>query len=259
MGQRGRHGGWSLGALLALAALVAPLSAEARATQDVPVTQVHSIAQSYLPGVLLPTAFPRSITAVDIGGAGRIGTGPPPAHQLTYHAPPVSAFQLGIWKGARKAAVVAGLIAHDGAHGSTKPFRAGRFAGTLEIQDNVFTKPHSWVASYVWQTGAFTYLVMVQERPGGKAIQAWRRSRRSPRSRPEHASRLEDRRLHVRGFSAVIRPVEVARPPGCKALHQHPPIEGVTQPDPCRFVTRATPTCGRAGGPIQRSTTRAEE
>jgi hypothetical protein len=153
-----------------LAALVAPLSAAARTTQDVPVAQVHALAQSYFPGALLPTKFPASITAVNIGIGGRIGSGPPPTHLLTYHAPTVSAFQLAIWKGAKKAAVVAGLLEHDGAHGSTKAFRAGRFAGTLEIQDNVFTKPRSWVASYVWQVSGFTYLVMVRESPGGKAL-----------------------------------------------------------------------------------------
>jgi hypothetical protein len=156
--------------LLLLVALVVPVAAEARSAQDVPVAQVHTLAQSYLPGALLPTRFPASITAVNIGIGGRIGSGPPPAHLLTYHAPTVSGFQLALWKGARKAAVVAGLLKHDGAHGSTKAFRAGRFAGTLEIQDNVFTKPRSWVASYVWQAGGYTYLMMVREKPGGKAI-----------------------------------------------------------------------------------------
>jgi hypothetical protein len=156
--------------LLLLAAVATPVGAEARATQDVPVAQVHALAQSYLPGALLPTRFPASVTAVNIGTGGRIGSGPPPNHLLTYHSPTVSAFQLAIWQGARKAAVVAGLLKHDAAHGSTKAFRAGRFAGTLEIQDNRFTKPPSWIASYVWQAGGFTYLMMVREKPGGKAI-----------------------------------------------------------------------------------------
>jgi hypothetical protein len=156
--------------LIALVTFAVPVAAEARIGSDVPVSQIHGLAKSYLPGALLPTRFPASITTVNVGMGSGIGGGPPPARLLTYHSRTVSAFQLAIWKGARKASVVAGLLKHDGAHGSARAFTAGRFVGTLEIQDNVFTKPRSWVASYVWQAGGYTYLVMVRERPGGKTI-----------------------------------------------------------------------------------------
>jgi hypothetical protein len=153
-----RHGIVLVVAVASLA-YVAATATSAKALL-IPISQIHSVAQTYEPGVYLPTAFPKSINKVDVGGATGIGNGPAPAHFLEYIAGSRSAFQLGIWRGNRAAAVVKGLLFHDGSHGSTRAFTAGRFKGTLEIQGGVSTSPVS-VASYVWQGGGFTYLLAV--------------------------------------------------------------------------------------------------
>ena len=148
--------------LLAAAACVsyvAATAAPAKALQ-VPISQIHALAQTFEPGVYLPTAFPRSITKVDVGAASGIGNGPAPAHFLEYFAGSRSAFQLGIWRGSKAAAVVKGLLFHDGSHATKRAFIAGRFRGTLEIQNGVASSPVS-VASYVWQGGGYTYMLAV--------------------------------------------------------------------------------------------------
>ena len=129
---------------------------------------MHALAQTYEPGVLLPTVFPRSITKVDIGGAGGIGNGPAPSHFLAYHAATKGAFQLGIWRGSRQTAVLKGLSFHDGVRGATRPFTAGRFKGIRETQA-AFTAGKPNVVSYVWQGGGFTYMLVFLSKPGTTA------------------------------------------------------------------------------------------
>lgn len=148
-----------------LAALVVVASA---AAFDVPVGQLRALAQTYEPGVLLPTVLPRTVTKVDIGGATGIGNGPAPSHFLEYHAATKSAFQLGIWRGDRSAAVIRGLLFHDGTRGATKPFTAGRFKGTSETQ-SAFTAGKPNVVSYVWKGGGFTYMLVFLSKPGTTA------------------------------------------------------------------------------------------
>jgi len=148
--------------LLAATAAVSYTAATASPASalEVPISAIHALAQTFEPGVYLPTAFPRSINKVDVGGASGIGNGPAPAHFLEYFAGSRGAFQLGIWRGSKAAAVVRGLLFHDGSHASKRTFTAGRFKGTLEIQNGVASAPVS-VASYVWQGGGFTYLLVV--------------------------------------------------------------------------------------------------
>jgi hypothetical protein len=153
------------GPLVVAAGLAALALAAPALALDVPVGQIHALAQGYEPGVLLPTVFPKSITMVDVGAGSGIGNGPPPAHFLAYHTPTREAFQMGIWRGGKRAAVVAGLRFHDGSHGSTRAFTAGRFSGTVEIQRPVSaSKPN--VVSYVWQSGGYTYMLAYLSKPG---------------------------------------------------------------------------------------------
>jgi len=157
-------------ALALLVTLTGAATAGAVTAQDIPVSALRSIADSYSPGVRLPTVFPKSVTAVNVGFTSGIGGGPPPRYQLTYHTSTVSVFQLAVWPGDKKAAVLKGLVKHDGAHGSSRAFRAGSIAGTLEVQNNTFTKPKMWIASYVWFSSGFTYALMVREKPGGQPL-----------------------------------------------------------------------------------------
>src|SRR5213080_1490421 len=101
--------------LLAATAAVSYTAATASPASalEVPISAIHALAQTFEPGVYLPTAFPRSINKVDVGGASGIGNGPAPAHFLEYFAGSHGAFQLGIWRGSKAAAVVRGLLFHD--------------------------------------------------------------------------------------------------------------------------------------------------
>ena len=135
------------------------------AALDVPVGQLRALAQTYEPGVFLPTVFPRTVTKVDIGAATGIGNGPAPSHFLEYHAAAKGAFQLGVWRGDRFAAVVKGLLFHDGTRGATRPFTAGRFKGTRETQ-TAFTAGKPNVVSYVWKGGGFTYMLVFLAKSG---------------------------------------------------------------------------------------------
>jgi hypothetical protein len=155
--------------LVAAAGLAALALAAPALALNVPIGQIHTLAQTYEPGVFLPTVFPKSITMVDVGAASGIGNGPPPAHFLAYHTPTREAFQMGIWRGGKRAAVVAGLRFHDGAHGSMRPFTAGRFSGTVEVQTVSAGKPT--VVSYVWQGGGYTYMLVYLSKPGTTTAQ----------------------------------------------------------------------------------------
>lgn len=137
---------------------------------DVPVSQLRALAQSYEPGVLLPTVLPRGVTKVDVGAASGIGNGPAPNHFLGYHTPTKEAFQLGVWRGNTRAAVVKGLLFHDGTRGAAKPFRAGRFSGTMETQ-TAFTAGKPNVVSYCWTGGGYTYLLVYLAKPGTTTAQ----------------------------------------------------------------------------------------
>jgi hypothetical protein len=153
---------------LVVALAVTLAVASSAAALDVPIGALRALAQTYEPGVFLPTVLPRSVTKVDIGGATGIGNGPAPSHFLEYHAPTKGAFQLGIWRGDRFAAVVKGLLFHDGTRGSTRAFTAGRFKGTRETQ-SAFTAGKPNVVSYVWKGGGFTYMLVFFAKPGTTA------------------------------------------------------------------------------------------
>ena len=156
----------ALGALIVLALALA----SAAAAFDVPIAQLRNLAQTYEPGVFLPTALPRTVTKVDIGAATGIGNGPAPNHFLEYHTGAGRiAFQLGIWRGDRRAAIVKGLRFHDGIHGKTRAFTAGRFTGTMETQ-LAFTSGKPNVVSYVWKV-AGSYLLVVLAKPGTTTAQ----------------------------------------------------------------------------------------
>ncbi len=110
---------------IVLASVAALAAASSAAALDVPVSQLRALAQTYEPGVFLPTVFPRSIVKVDVGAASGIGNGPAPSHFLEYHAAAKGAFQLGVWRGDRAAAVLKGLAFHDGTRGATRALRRG--------------------------------------------------------------------------------------------------------------------------------------
>ena len=158
----------SLFVIFVVACVSAP-SAFPRASQDVPIGQLRALAQSYAPGARLPTRLPPGVTAAAIGIASRIDRSTPaPQYHLTFHSPTKSAFQYDFWAGRVAPTIVAALLRHDGTRGFKTSFRAGRYSGTLEIQKNELAK--LWIASYVWQYGAHTYLLMVQERVGGTPL-----------------------------------------------------------------------------------------
>jgi hypothetical protein len=77
-----------------------------------------------------------------------------------------AAFQLAIYDGRVADAVVLALLRHDGKAGSTTPFKAGKFAGTRERQHDPRFKV-GWVDSYAWQSGKYTYLLMLHYLEGG--------------------------------------------------------------------------------------------
>jgi hypothetical protein len=155
--------------VVSFVACLAASSAFPRADQDVPIGQLRGLAQSYAPGARLPTKLPPGVTAVDVGIASGVNrTMPRPLYHLTFHSPTKSAFQYDFWAGHVKGGIVAALLKHDGTRGSKTTFRAGKYSGTLEIQKNDLAK--LWIASYVWEYGAHTYMLAVQERVGGTPL-----------------------------------------------------------------------------------------
>jgi hypothetical protein len=145
--------------------------ASAAAAFDVPIAQLRGLAQTYEPGVFLPRVLPSTVTKADIGAASGIGNGPAPNHFLAYHTGGGRiAFQLGIWRGDRRTAIVKGLRFHDGTQGSAHSFTAGRFTGTMETQ-HAFTAGKPNVVSYVWKGGGYSYMLVVLAKPGTTTAQ----------------------------------------------------------------------------------------
>lgn len=70
------------------------------------------------------------------------------------------AVQVNVWQGHITAKVLRALLRHDGKAGTTKPFSAGRFNGTLEIQQ--LSGSANAIQSFVWEAGRFTYLFGVR-------------------------------------------------------------------------------------------------
>lgn len=70
------------------------------------------------------------------------------------------AVQVNVWQGHITARVVRALLRHDGASGTTKPFTAGRYGGTLEVQQ-LAGSAHA-IQSFIWTAGRFTYLFGVR-------------------------------------------------------------------------------------------------
>ena len=68
--------------------------------------------------------------------------------------------QVNVWQGHITARVLKALLRHDGKAGSTKPFSAGRFTGTLEVQQ--LAGSANAIQSFVWVAGKFTYLFGVR-------------------------------------------------------------------------------------------------
>jgi hypothetical protein len=145
--------------------------ASAAAALDVPIAQLRSLAQMYEPGVFLPTVLPTAVTKADVGAASGIGNGPAPDHFVAYHTGGGRiAFQLAIWRGDRRTAIVKGLRFHDGSLGSARAFTAGRFTGTMETQ-RAFTAGKPNVVSYVWKGGGYSYMLVVLAKPGTTTAQ----------------------------------------------------------------------------------------
>jgi hypothetical protein len=70
------------------------------------------------------------------------------------------AVQANVWQGNITARILRALLRHDGSHGTTRPFSAGRFSGTLETQQ-LAGSPNA-IQSFVWEAGGFTYLFGVR-------------------------------------------------------------------------------------------------
>ena len=70
------------------------------------------------------------------------------------------AVQVNVWQGHITARVVRALLRHDGKAGTTQPFTAGRYSGTLEVQQ-LSGSTHA-IQSFVWVAGRFTYLFGVR-------------------------------------------------------------------------------------------------
>ena len=68
--------------------------------------------------------------------------------------------QANVWQGLITARILRALHRHDGSHGTTRPFSAGRYSGTLEIQQ-LAGSPNA-IESFVWEAGGFTYLIGVR-------------------------------------------------------------------------------------------------
>ena len=129
-----------------------------------PLAEIRSLAAATYPDVLLPTHFPPKVTIADLGGnCGSLGVGGPPCFAVLEYTTSQgrSAFQLALFEGHVAGKVVAALLRHDGKFGSTRAFSAGRFAGTRERQWNHSFKAGG-VDTYVWQSGAKTYALVVR-------------------------------------------------------------------------------------------------
>jgi len=148
-----------------LAAVAALAIAGPAGAVIVPVSRIHAVANTYERGVLLPTVLPRGVNRVDLRAGGAVGNGPRAARTLSYLAGTRQAFQIFVWRGSRRAAVVKALLARDGSSGSTKSFVAGRFAGTVETQKSADASVAA-PASYVWQRGGYTYMLAFATKPG---------------------------------------------------------------------------------------------
>ncbi len=158
-------------AAVAFFALASSASAtSSRSALNLPLAQLRAAAAQYAPGAVLPNKLPPGVTQADVGAfcnAPGVG-GPPCRWMLTYTSklPGVEAFHLGIYQGRVAAKVVQALLRHDGKAGSTRPFTAGRYTGTIERQHNARYKTGS-VESYVWQSGKWTYLIEVHFKESG--------------------------------------------------------------------------------------------
>ena len=70
------------------------------------------------------------------------------------------AVQVNVWRGHITGRIVRALLRHDGKAGTTRPFSAGRFSGTLEVQQ--LSGSANAIESFVWEAGEFTYLFGVR-------------------------------------------------------------------------------------------------
>ena len=70
------------------------------------------------------------------------------------------AVQVNVWQGHFTTRVLRALRRHDGKAGTTRPFSAGRFSGTLEVQQ--LSSSANAIQSFVWEAGQFTYLFGVR-------------------------------------------------------------------------------------------------
>jgi hypothetical protein len=68
--------------------------------------------------------------------------------------------QVNVWQHHVTARVVRALLRHDGKAGTTRSFSAGRFSGTLEVQQ--LSSSTNAIQSFVWEAGQFTYLFGVR-------------------------------------------------------------------------------------------------
>ena len=142
-----------------------------RSSLVLPVAELRSAANMVAPDVTLPTRLPPGIAYADVGAfCNSPGVnGPPCRSMLEYVSKPTggaTAFQLAVYDGRVAAAVVRALLRHDGKAGSTAPFTAGKVAGTRELQHDARFKV-GWVESYAWESGKYTYLLVVKVREGG--------------------------------------------------------------------------------------------
>jgi hypothetical protein len=74
--------------------------------------------------------------------------------------------QFNVMSGYVASKVVKLALFHDGSHGTTQPFSAGRFRGTLEIQHNAVGP----ISTYVWEAGAYTYVLVFAPSRTGIAV-----------------------------------------------------------------------------------------
>jgi hypothetical protein len=148
----------------ALAGGAGSAAAPSRSAPRFQLAELKSLAAATYPDVLLPTRLPPKVTIADLGGnCGSLGVGGPSCFaRLEYTTVQgVSAFQLALYEGHVASKIVAALLRHDGKFGSTSMFHAGRFTGTRERQWN--RNFHvGGVDTYVWQSGAKTYALLVR-------------------------------------------------------------------------------------------------
>ena len=128
------------------------------------------------PGMSLPTRLPPRIAWAEVGGGCRtLGPGVPHCfvrlEYTTRRTGGTSAFQLAIFAGHVRGKVLSALSAHDGRFGSTSPFRARSFSGIRERQWDK-ARRIGGVDTYVWESGANTYLLQHPFRQNGAPVYA---------------------------------------------------------------------------------------